>query len=160
MIKRGPRFSVTSKQSDDSFESSDEDILKAIAQEELEISNEEKRENMPNDPEQQFHFEFLADKIASDNKRTGRDVFHDILASVAMEQVSISYLIQAEAYKIKAFTGVAGDFPTMPTNQNINDFQNSIARVLEALVEKQKLLMRLVEVSKRILDEGEGHGDL
>lgn len=42
MIKRGPRFSVTSKQSDDSFESSDEDILKAIAQEELEISNEEK----------------------------------------------------------------------------------------------------------------------
>jgi hypothetical protein len=157
MAQHDPQLSSESKQGSDSTESSHEDILKKIAQEELDLFNEGRgwRESA----RQEGQLEHLGNKMKENSQRSGRDVMKDVLTSVAMEQTAMSYLIQAEANKVKAFTGAAGNFPTMPTNQNIKDFQNSIARVVEAMVEKQKLLTRMVELSKHILDEeGENEG--
>ncbi|MBT2287727.1 hypothetical protein J7E73_01020 [Paenibacillus albidus] len=156
MVKRDPESSAPSNREEDSAETSQDDILKGIAQEELELFNVGRERVDSGELEHQL--QFIGEKMKAGSKRSGREVMKDILTSVAMEQTSMSYLVQAEANKIKAFTGASGNFPTMPTNQNITDFQNSTARVVEALVEKQKLLIRMVEISKRILDGGE-HGD-
>jgi adenine-specific DNA methylase len=156
MSKRESELSVNSRREGDQEELSQEEVLNSIAKEEMELFNTGKGRSDSGGLEQQL--KHIGDKIKSGNQRSSREVMKDILTSVAMEQTSISYLIQAEANKIKAFTGPAGNFPTMPTNQNINDFQLSTARVVEALVEKQKLLIRMVEMSRRILNEEDGDG--
>ncbi|RXZ80756.1 hypothetical protein EBB07_17375 [Paenibacillaceae bacterium] len=131
-------------------------FIKEMVQEELEMSNPGRRGkgNVENFYEDSFKSQ--TERIIEEKgKLSGRDVMKEILASVAMEERSIASLIQAESDKIRAFTGSDGNFPTVPTNQQINEFQNGIARVIEALVEKQKLLVRLVAMSKHLLEEGE-----
>lgn len=86
-------------------------------------------------------------------QHTGRDAIRELIHSVALEEAAIARLIQAEANKIEAFTGKGSPFPTSPTNQQINDFQNAVGRVLEALNEKQKLLIRMLELGKRLVTE-------
>ncbi|MFB5677435.1 hypothetical protein ACE3NQ_30120 [Paenibacillus terreus] len=158
MSKREMDLSVDPNREGEQEELSQEELLNSIAKEEMELFNTGgKGRSDSGGLEQQL--KHIGDKMKSGNKRSSREVMKDILTSVAMEQTSISYLIQAEANKIKAFTGPAGNFPTMPTNQNINDFQLSTARVVEALVEKQKLLIRMVEMSRRILNEEDGDGE-
>lgn len=87
------------------------------------------------------------------NPRTFRGVFKDILESAALEELAIAHLINAQAEKIHAFTGHYGGFPTAPTNKQINEFQGNVARILEALSEKQKLLVRTLELSLEMLKE-------
>ncbi|MDP4099410.1 hypothetical protein OIN60_22085 [Paenibacillus sp. P96] len=158
MTKRDPELSANSMKEGEQEDVSQEELLSSIAQEEMELFNTSSSKGRP-EAGLENQLKFIGDKVKSGSKRSSREVMKDILTSVAMEQTSISYLIEAEANKIKAFTGAAGDFPTMPTNQHINDFQQSTARVVEALVEKQKLLIRMVEMSRRILSEGDGDGD-
>jgi hypothetical protein len=85
--------------------------------------------------------------------KTYKEVVKDILESAALEELAIAHLINAEAEHIQAFTGHYGGFPTSPSNKQINQFQNHVARILEALCEKQKLLVRTIELSKELLDE-------
>ncbi|MFB5762028.1 hypothetical protein [Paenibacillus medicaginis] len=152
MTKHDPELSMNTMRDNEA-----EDLMGSIAQEEMKLFNTGQGKGNSGDMEHQLRY--IGEKITSGKKRSSREVMKDILTSIAMEQTSMSYLIQAEANKIKAFTGPAGNFPTMPTNQNINDFQNSTARVVEALVEKQKLLIRMMEMSRRILNEGDGDGE-
>lgn len=92
--------------------------------------------------------------------RPGKDIMKDLLESVALEELAIAHLINAEAEKIQAFTGHYGGFPTAPTNRQINEFQEQVARILEALAEKQKVLVRTLELGKQLLDdEAEGIKD-
>jgi len=87
--------------------------------------------------------------------RSGKDIVKDLLESVALEELAIAHLINAEAEKIQSFTGHYGGFPTSPTNKQINEFQEQVARILEALCEKQKVLMRTVELSRHLLEEAD-----
>lgn len=152
MTKHDPELSINTMRENEA-----EELMSSIAQEEMKLFNTGQSRSNSGDMEHQLRY--IGEKIKSGKNRSSREVMKDILTSIAMEQTSMSYLIQAEANKIKAFTGPAGNFPTMPTNQNINDFQNSTARVVEALVEKQKLLIRMMEMSRRILNEGDGDGE-
>lgn len=157
MSKREPELTAHSSREEEE-ELSQEEMLSSLAKEEMELFSGSKGRGDAGGNGLEQQLKHIGDKLKSGNDRSSREVMKDILTSVAMEQTSISYLIQAEANKIKAFTGPAGNFPTMPTNQNINDFQQSTARVVEALVEKQKLLIRMVEMSRRILNEEDSDG--
>ncbi|WP_256761496.1 hypothetical protein [Cohnella sp. WQ 127256] len=84
---------------------------------------------------------------------TSREIFNELLLAVAKEENAIAHLIYAEADKIRAFTGNNGSFPSSPTPHQVNEFQNGVSRVVEALVEKQKMLIRLIEMSKKLLDQ-------
>ncbi|WP_166246065.1 hypothetical protein [Paenibacillus turpanensis] len=87
--------------------------------------------------------------------RSYQEIVKDILESVALEELAIAHLINAEAEKIQAFTGHYGGFPTAPSNKQINEFQTQVARILEALAEKQKILVRTIELSKELLEDCE-----
>lgn len=87
---------------------------------------------------------------------TRKQLINDILESIALEELAIAHLINAEAEKIQAFTGPYGGFPTSPTNKQINEFQSYVARILEALTEKQKILARTMEMAKELLEEEHG----
>lgn len=86
-------------------------------------------------------------------KMNGQDLLKAIVSAVAQQEEAVAALIRAETRKVEAFTGRKGDFPLMPTNRQINEFQTALARVIEALAQKQHLLLRTLEVSKRLLDE-------
>ena len=87
------------------------------------------------------------------NPPTRKQLINDILESVALEELAIAHLINAEAEKVQAFTGPYGGFPTSPSNKQIIEFQSYVARILEALTEKQKLLSRTMEMAKELLNE-------
>jgi len=91
-----------------------------------------------------------------EHKRSYKEILRDIMESVALEELAIAHIINAEAEKIQAFTGHYGGFPTSPTTKQINDFQTQVARILEALSEKQKTLQRTLELSKEILEDHGG----
>lgn len=93
-------------------------------------------------------------KYPNDGKdRNYSDIMKDILQSAALEELAIAHLINAEAEKIQAFTGHYGGFPTSPTNKQINEFQENVARILEALSQKQQILVRTIELSKELLED-------
>ncbi|WP_270407375.1 hypothetical protein [Paenibacillus timonensis] len=85
------------------------------------------------------------------SNKSYREVIKDILESAALEELAIAHLINAEAEKIQAFTGHYGGFPTSPTNKQINEFQGQVGRILEALSEKQKTLLKTIELSRDLL---------
>ncbi|TBL75292.1 hypothetical protein [Paenibacillus thalictri] len=87
--------------------------------------------------------------------RSYKSIVKDILESAALEELAIAHLINAEAEKIQAFTGHYGGFPTSPSNKQINEFQGHVAKILQALSEKQKILVRTIELSKELIDESE-----
>lgn len=89
------------------------------------------------------------------NPLTRRQIINDILESIALQELAIAHLINAEAEKIQAFTGPHGGFPTSPTNKQIIEFQGHVARILEALTDKQKLLSRTMTMAKEILESEE-----
>lgn len=93
------------------------------------------------------------------SSRSRHRIINDILESIALEELAIAHLINAEAEKVQAFTGAYGGFPTSPSNKQINEFQGYVARILEALTEKQRLLNRTMEMAKELLDSDEFSGD-
>ncbi|WP_068775900.1 hypothetical protein [Paenibacillus sp. FJAT-26967] len=100
-----------------------------------------------------FPQKMINDLTLHSQNLSNADTLRELLCSAALEETAIAHLIHAQANKIEAFTGRDNSFPTSPTNQQINDFQNGIARVFEAMVEKQKQLIRMIEISKRLLEQ-------
>ncbi|GHH96902.1 hypothetical protein [Neobacillus kokaensis] len=70
------------------------------------------------------------------------DVMVDFMNSIAMEEIAISHLLNAEAKKMQAFVGKELDFPTNPSNVEIFQFNKEAARFIETLVIKEWLLLR------------------
>lgn len=121
-------------------------LLEAFIREELKLSGS--RQSL-------LPMKSLADR-AKESARSSKEVFRDLITSIAQEEAAIAQLIHAKSAQIEAFTGKNGEFPTGPSNQQIVAFQETIARSLEAIVEKQKLLLRLVEICKRLSDQSMG----
>lgn len=93
------------------------------------------------------------------NSLTRKQIINDLLESIALEELAIAHLINAEAEKIQAFTGPYGGFPTSPTNKQINEFQGYVARILESLTEKQKLLSKTIELARDLMDDNREERD-
>lgn len=73
------------------------------------------------------------------------EVIIDLLESIALEEMAISHLINAEAEKVQAFVGKDLNFPTCPTNMEINLFNHEVHKLVDRIVMKEWLLLRKLE---------------
>ncbi|WP_281888753.1 hypothetical protein [Paenibacillus sp. YYML68] len=69
----------------------------------------------------------------------------DLFESIALEEIAISHLMNAEAEKIQAFVGSKGNFPTCPTTEQIIRFNRQVSKFLEVIVMKEWLLLRKLD---------------
>ncbi len=69
----------------------------------------------------------------------------DLLESIALEEIALSHLINAEAENLQAFVGKDLDFPTNPSNSDILRFNVSVLRLMETLMFKELFLLRKLE---------------
>jgi hypothetical protein len=69
----------------------------------------------------------------------------DLLESIALEEVALSHILNAEAEKIQAFVGNCLDFPTKPSNHEIIKFNKSVQDLIETIVMKEWLLLKKLE---------------
>lgn len=74
-----------------------------------------------------------------------KEVIIDILESIALEEIALSHLMNAEAEKVQAFVGKCLNFPTKPTNREIIKFNTNVHQLLETIVMKEWLLLRKME---------------
>lgn len=71
-----------------------------------------------------------------------KEVTIDLLESIALEEIALSHLINAESEKIQAFVGECLNFPTCPTNKEIIKFNKGVSELLETIVMKEWLLLK------------------
>lgn len=74
-----------------------------------------------------------------------KEVTIDLLESIALEEIALSHIMNAEAEKIQAFVGKCLDFPTCPKNEEIIKFNKGVNRLLETIVMKEWLLLNKLE---------------
>lgn len=75
-------------------------------------------------------------------------LFHtkiDLLESIALEEVALSHILNAEAEKVQAFVGKHLNFPTKPTNKDILALNKSVNQLIETVLMKEWLLLRKLE---------------
>ena len=73
------------------------------------------------------------------------EVTIDLLESIALEEISLSHLLNAEAEKIQAFVGECLDFPSKPSNKEIIDFNKEARRFVNSIVMKEWLLLNKLD---------------
>jgi len=74
-----------------------------------------------------------------------KEVIIDLLESIALEEIALSHVLNAEAEKIQAFVGKCLDFPTKPNNYEIIKFNKSVRNLIETVVMKEWLLLKKLE---------------
>lgn len=74
-----------------------------------------------------------------------KEVVLDLLESIALEEIALSHVLNAESEKIQAFVGKCHDFPTNPTSKEIIKFNRGVNQVLETVVMKEWILLRKLE---------------
>ncbi|MGN8768194.1 hypothetical protein ACTNDP_01635 [Paenibacillus barengoltzii] len=73
------------------------------------------------------------------------EVIVDLLESIALEEIALSHLINAEAEKLQAFVGKHLDFPTCPSNETILKMNYQTSKLMDVIVMKEWLLLRKLE---------------
>jgi hypothetical protein len=66
----------------------------------------------------------------------------DLMESIALEEIALSHILNAEAEKIQAFVGKDLNFPTCPSNSQILQFNCSVNQLFDSIVMKEWLLLR------------------
>lgn len=74
-----------------------------------------------------------------------KEVTIDLLESIALEEIALSHIMNAESEKIQAFVGKCLDFPTHPKNEEIIKFNKGVNQLLETIVMKEWLLLKKLE---------------
>lgn len=82
-----------------------------------------------------------------------KEVVIDLLESIALEEIALSHLLNAEAEKIQSFVGKGKDFPTCPSTSEIIQFNHETSKFLEVIVMKEWLLLRKLEDVVDLLNE-------
>lgn len=82
-----------------------------------------------------------------------KEVTIDLLESIALEEISLSHIMNAEAEKIQAFVGKCCDFPTDPDNREIIKFNKGVNQLLKTIVMKEWLLLNKLESVIDFIDE-------
>jgi hypothetical protein len=83
--------------------------------------------------------------------RTQEQAYVDIITSISLEEASLAHIINAEAEKIQAITGLMQEGQVSP-NEVIN-FQNAIERNIRTTIKMQMLLEFKLENILNVLDE-------
>lgn len=86
----------------------------------------------------------------SKHRPTLHQVIIDLLESIALEEIALSNLINAESEKIQAFVGKRLDFPSSPSTFQIIEFNQSINRIMETILMKEWLLLKKLETVMEI----------
>lgn len=134
------------------FQESNEDVDKnniagTLVQEELKFSHAQ--------PSQ--HKQSKQSYISGNNEtiptvpKSKQELLQDVILSLAMEQRAIAQFIQAEAKHIQAYIHHGQEQQVPASHQH--DFQADLVRIVEGLVEKQKLSMRLLDITRVLLKE-------
>lgn len=84
---------------------------------------------------------------------TRNEVIIDLFESIALEEIALSHIINAESEKIQAFVGKELDFPTCPSNREIITFNQTVNQFLETVIMKEWLLLKKMENVMRIDEE-------
>lgn len=82
-----------------------------------------------------------------------KQVTIDLLESIALEEIALSHILNAEAEKIQAFVGKCCDFPTCPDNHEIIRFNNGVNQLLKTVVMKEWLLLNKLETVIDFIDD-------
>lgn len=90
------------------------------------------------------------------------EVIIDLLESIALEETSLSNLLNAEANRIQAFVGKNKDFPSGPSNEIIVLFGKTSSNLLDNFIMKEwilykKLLSTLDVLHKVMLCDSESY---
>lgn len=90
------------------------------------------------------------------NEFTSKEsLYKEWIRTMTMEQKAISQLLHAQASYIHAFIGEHQDFPTSPDSYHLHTFQLGVAKVLEAINEKQRLHLKLIDASYYLFQDGD-----
>jgi hypothetical protein len=82
-----------------------------------------------------------------------KEVTIDLLESIALEEIALSHIMNAEAEKIQAFVGKCCDFPTHPDSHEIIKFNKGVNQLLETIVMKEWLLLNKLESVIDFIDD-------
>jgi hypothetical protein len=74
-----------------------------------------------------------------------REVIIDLLESIALEEMALAHLLNAEAEKMQAFVGEHIQFPTHPNTCDIIRFNQSATQFVRTIVMKEWLLLNKLE---------------
>lgn len=85
-----------------------------------------------------------------ENRPNQRETLIDLLESIALEEMALAHLMNAEAEKLQAFVGEDLDFPTHPGNDEILRFQVTINRFMETVMFQQMFLLRKLETVSQL----------
>ena len=83
------------------------------------------------------------------NRPDFKCVVIDLLESIALEEVALSHLLNAEAEKMQAFVGEKLNFPFKPTIDEILEFNKTSIEFVDKIIMKEWILMNKL---KKILD--------
>lgn len=81
----------------------------------------------------------------SKHRPTIHEVLIDLMESIALEEIALSHLINAESEKLQAFVGKHLDFPTCPSNEMILKMNQQTTKLMDVIVMKEWLLLRKLE---------------
>ncbi|OEF97786.1 hypothetical protein [Desulfuribacillus alkaliarsenatis] len=76
---------------------------------------------------------------------TYEETIIDLLESIALEEISLSHLMNAEAEKIQAFVGKSANFPMCSSYQEIITFNQSVNQIMDTMLMKEWLLLKKLE---------------
>lgn len=95
----------------------------------------------------------ISEKIEKQKIRSSKQLIESMVESAALEDIAVSKLIRAQADVVRAFIEEYGKGSSSPSNKQVNEFQGYVARIIEALTDKQKITIRRMELSRTILEE-------
>ncbi|OUM94254.1 MAG: hypothetical protein BAA04_02335 [Firmicutes bacterium ZCTH02-B6] len=73
---------------------------------------------------------------------TRAEVIIDLLKSIAMEETALAHLMDAEAYKVRAFVGRYQNFPLQPSMPQVLAFTAQVFKLIDVIAMKEWLLLR------------------
>lgn len=79
------------------------------------------------------------------------DTIIDLLESIALEEMSLSHLLSAEAERIQAFVGKNQDFPTSSSTNEILCFNKTSSNLLDTIVMKEWILYKKLLAALEVL---------
>ncbi|MFD3448192.1 hypothetical protein ACFDTO_26725 [Microbacteriaceae bacterium 4G12] len=91
---------------------------------------------------------------AEPHRPDNNEIVIDLLESIALEEIALSHLLNAEAEKIQAFVGKCKDFPTDPSNCEIFRFNREATRFVETILMKEWLLLKKFENVLELVPQG------
>ncbi|WP_345243335.1 hypothetical protein [Pontibacillus salipaludis] len=79
------------------------------------------------------------------NRPSQKEVTIDLLESIALEEMALANLLNAEADKIQAFIGESYDFPSNPHPHEIISFNKGARKFVDSIIMKEWLLLKKLE---------------